>query len=659
MALFLVLLCILASVLPRIHAQSLQYAKRFPKSRLYNLSPESVGLGNIDGTISAFGDFNADKYTDLFVLGADQTTITVYTWNHRNFSFSSLPNGPHIQTKDAIVSVVPGDYNYDGHLDVLLMTQAAPAQSSTEIKLTVYLGNGNDSFNSTPVSLPSAKNALPMVVDLNGDMRLDILGYAWGTSESASLSAWINAGNQDNGISYNVTSADAYFDAKSLSSCRWTTPHSNAFIDLDGDCLADLVFVCSGDYGRNSVQIWTNKREKGFELAQTLTLPTNAGPLAFADMDGSGSVDMIFTTCDGHRCAVHTVYNQQMGLCAKLDTDQSNCRRSQQLCVADPNFRFDLSHPQSKDYTVYDMSPLLDQSEYVLTRDQAFRGYLPVPIHPGDYNLDGYPDLLLTTNKRALLLQSDLCTAETCSSDAVQANRRTFSLVSSGADSLSKISNPRHATFFDIDEDGSLDILVLQGSASSQTSARTPNFVINNYFNDAFFLKGLISNGAPPQDGSSAKPYGVNYPGGNFKFTVLDTSGTKRVHQVPQLSQASYMTLQTPYSLFGLGRTNNYIEEMFAGVTRHQQQNYLFYEGVIPNSQLVFLPFQPENVEDSSSWKVELYVQPADYIPWVLVSLIASSLILATVVAVLFWMERREDERERRKALHIINFDAL
>jgi integrin alpha FG-GAP repeat containing protein 1 len=98
---------------------------------------------------------------------------------------------------------------------------------------------------------------------------------------------------------------------------------------------------------------------------------------------------------------------------------------------------------------------------------------------------------------------------------------------------------------------------------------------------------------------------------------------------------------------------------MFAGVSRHQDRNYFFYEGVIPNSQLIFLPYQPEHVQDSSSWKVELYIQPADYVPWVLIVLAACAVILGIVVAVLRTMERREDEMERRKALHIINFDAL
>jgi integrin alpha FG-GAP repeat containing protein 1 len=37
---------------------------------------------------------------------------------------------------------------------------------------------------------------------------------------------------------------------------------------------------------------------------------------------------------------------------------------------------------------------------------------------------------------------------------------------------------------------GSLDILVLQDKANKDAE-RIPNFIINNFFNDAFFLKGL------------------------------------------------------------------------------------------------------------------------------------------------------------------------
>ncbi|KAI8881111.1 hypothetical protein K501DRAFT_223676 [Backusella circina FSU 941] len=638
-------------------AQNFKYSTQYPKDKLYSLSSSTIGLNNIDGTIAAFGDFNGDKFTDLFVLSADQTSVSIYFWDHLGFTFRTSPATGLITPGFIITNLVPGDYNYDGKLDILVMGESNPSSSSStsgEIMMQIYFGNGNDTFEPGTIKLPSARGSLPIVLDINGDMKTDILGYAKDSKDTKELSMWLNLASEVPGNTtdlFNLTSASTLFDKTSTDSCIWANPHSNAFVDLDGDCLADLVFVCE-----NKIQIWINQRDQGFKLAQTATLPEGAGPLSFGDIDGDGSIDIVFPVCKNSVCSIHVVYNQQMGLCSKTEetSDQTSCRKARDLCVADPDFQFDFKAPNTKNYVVFDIDEYLDSKETILLRDSNFRGQLPVPLHLGDYNQDGYPDLLVTTTERVLLLQSVLCTSKLCSSSASDASRRSFSIVSVGSEALSKISNPTQATFFDIDEDGSLDMLVLQNTKNTKNAGRTPNFVINNYFNDAFFLKGLVSNGV-----SDPSAYGVSYPGASFKFTVLDTSGVKRSHQVSQLSQSGYLSLQTPYCLFGLGRTNNYVEEMFAGVSRHQDRNYFFYEGVIPNSQLIFLPYQPEHVQDSSSWKVELYIQPADYVPWVLIVLAACAVILGIVVAVLRTMERREDEMERRKALHIINFDAL
>jgi integrin alpha FG-GAP repeat containing protein 1 len=40
------------------------------------------------------------------------------------------------------------------------------------------------------LDLPSARDSLPMVLDLSGDMQLDLLGYGWDRKDG--LSAWIN-----------------------------------------------------------------------------------------------------------------------------------------------------------------------------------------------------------------------------------------------------------------------------------------------------------------------------------------------------------------------------------------------------------------------------------------------------------------------------------
>ncbi|CEP13272.1 hypothetical protein [Parasitella parasitica] len=647
---------LIASVLPTATiAQIFKYGSRFPKNKLYNLEPDIIGLEKIDGTVAAFGDFNGDKFTDLFVLSSDQTSVLVYLWDHVGFTFKGLSKSKTIQPGFIITNVVPGDYNYDGKLDVLLMGEQNPDRNPTsEIKMQIYFGNGNDTFDTETIKLPSAYHALPIVLDVNGDMKTDILGYSLETGE---LGLWMNqalSNSNDTSNLFNLTSASPTFEKSLTDRCTWANPHSNAFVDLDGDCLADVVFVCSKSSGSKSIQIWTNRRDQGFKLSHEADLPTGAGPLSFADVDGDGSIDIVFPVCHNNNCSIHVVYNQQMGLCSKTQDTSTTCRSAQHLCVSDPAFTFDFSKPNTQNYIVFDIDAHLDGDEYVLTEDGNFRGQLPVPVHTGDYNLDGYPDLLVTTSQRVLLLESILCDTPLCTSSAQAASRRTFAVVTTGADVLSKIASPTQAAFFDIDEDGSLDILVLQNLQKSSDAKRTPNFIINNFFNDALFLKGLVSNGVV-----DLEAYGVSYPGASLKFTVLDTAGVKRSHQTTQLAQSGYLSLQTPYCLFGLGRTNNYVEEMFAGVSRHQEKNYFFYEGVIPNSQLVFLPYQPDNVEDSSSWKVELYIKPADYVPWVLVVLIGASILLAIVVVVLRTLEKKEDEMERRKALHIINFDAL
>ena len=176
-------------------------------------------------------------------------------------------------------------------------------------------------------------------------------------------------------------------------------------------------------------------------------------------------------------------------------------------------------------------------------------------------------------------------------------------------------------------------------------------------------LKVLTSNGACSSycDKQTVryKPWGVNYGGASYKFTVLDTNGVRRAQQVGQLAQTAYRALLTPYSYFGLGRTNNYVESLFIGTTKRRANNFVEMEGVIPNSQVIVLPWEQDGNGDSSTWKKELYLSPGDWIPWVMVVLATIIVILLGFVFVLHLNEKREDELERKRAVHAINFDAL
>lgn len=100
------------------------------------------------------------------------------------------------------------------------------------------------------------------------------------------------------------------------------------------------------------------------------------------------------------------------------------------------------------------------------------------------------------------------------------------------------------------------------------------------------------------------------------------------------------MALGTPYSYFGLGRTNNYVENLFIGSTRHQPEHSINIEGLIPNSQIVIDPYQPSGKSDPGSWSRELYLQPGEWIPWVTLVLGAAIALLGVVVLVLHLNEK-------------------
>jgi integrin alpha FG-GAP repeat containing protein 1 len=128
------------------------------------------------------------------------------------------------------------------------------------------------------------------------------------------------------------------------------------------------------------------------------------------------------------------------------------------------------------------------------------------------------------------------------------------------------------------------------------------------------------------------QPSGASTLGVSYKYTILDTSGGRSAAQVPQLPQTSYQALNTPYAFFGLGRTNNYIENLFAGATRGR---VAALEMVIPNSKLVVNPGA-----EPDEWHKELYLRPGQWIPWVGVTVLGTMVALSGVVLVLHLNEK-------------------
>ncbi|KAI8822214.1 uncharacterized protein EV422DRAFT_526082 [Fimicolochytrium jonesii] len=624
---------------------------KFSTSGLFDVQVE-LGEG-VDGMIAAFGDVNGDKFTDIFTLNTAQTHVVAHQWDHGSFKFRKILNSelsfdPQNPTAVTIVNVVPGDYNYDGKLDVLLMGQKTAG--ADQIEMRVFYGDGMGGFNASSfMPLDPATHLQPFAANYDGTMKPQFLGQAAGT-KAGMLALWSPV---DNGAVSSVA-----LNSTTTSMCKLKDPHSNAFVDFNGDCMADLFLTCDD----GSFQIWLNTDTNGFTFSQAGKLPAHAGQVTFADIDADGTIDMVFPTCVdwGGDCFIHVAYNQQIPLCAAGD-DGTHCRDPHNLCTADDKFTFDFTE-DSKAYVKLPLSPLLPKDRLVLTLAPV-KSHPPIPLRIGDFNNDGYPDLLASTTNGVRLLRSVPCHGDVCGNKATDAGRRAFEVVQGAEVLAGKGAEGAFATFVDLDEDGTLDILV----STVTKGVYHTHAIFNNFYNDAFFLKGLVSNGVCPawcptgDRFPSPKPYGVNYVGASFKYTVFDTAGRRRATQAAQLPQSSYFSLQTPYALFGLGRTNNYIEDLFVGVSRRKGKisHVGTFQGVIPNSQLVVIPYEEDEGAGPGSWILELYINPSSASSSVLLVLCTSLALLASVVGVLHWTEKREDAKERRRARHAINFDAL
>ncbi|KZT70220.1 hypothetical protein DAEQUDRAFT_725861 [Daedalea quercina L-15889] len=641
--------------------------KRFAGNAFLGAGPMGV---DDDGNIIAFGDFNGDQFLDLLGLASDRQTLSVYLWDHEEYTFRKSAVFRHPQR---VYNVIPGDFTQDGRLDLLVLSQAA---SASQLAIQLYRAQSGGGFELYPISSPPSVMAQPIPMDMNGDLKIDLFGTAPGSNSQ--FKVWDNAWNasQKNSPIFNLV--DPKFNG---AQCTLSNPHSNAAVDLNGDCLADIFLVCDDlSSASKYFQIWVNNKDDGFMLAQLGRLPKGTQSISFADMDRDGTIDMVFATCSsvsssgvGSNCYINIAYNQQLPLCASttdsgLRNGKQVCRPPEQLCTADPDFRFDLSERSDNDAFV--RVPLADifpsNSPSLLVMDTTQSPALPVPLKLGDANQDGFPDILAIivtgsgsqASRMPQLAMSEPCGAGVAGCGRTGKGRRGWSLVKKGIEPLKSIRDARTVAFFDMDEDGSLDIMVQRTGTQGEGHIL---FVQNNFYYDAFFLKAIVLNGAcgssvckDANTSAQYHPYGVSYSGATYKYTVLDTSGRRSAAAVAQLPQTAYHALLTPYSYFGLGRTNNYIENLFVGSTKHSN-HYINMEGVIPNSKVVIVP----PLEDNEAWRRELYLRPGEWIPWVTLTVIATLGILAAIVIVLHLNEKREDELERRRASHHINFDAL
>ncbi|KAH3718790.1 hypothetical protein DPMN_061599 [Dreissena polymorpha] len=153
------------------------------------------------------------------------------------------------------------------------------------------------------------------------------------------------------------------------------------------------------------------------------------------------------------------------------------------------------------------------------------------------------------------------------------------------------------------------------------------------------------------------KPYGVNQPGPTIRYKTIDVKGKNQEKVAYQLSQSAYLPLQLPYNVFGLGQAPNFVDSLQVGIATNttKQLNHEF-QSVIPNSQLVIIPYP---IQDPSKWSSKLFVMPSRLMMLTGAALLGACGFIAGIVAILHWRDRVEDRKEKRQEAQKFHFDAI
>lgn len=125
-----------------------------------------------------------------------------------------------------------------------------------------------------------------------------------------------------------------------------------------------------------------------------------------------------------------------------------------------------------------------------------------------------------------------------------------------------------------------------------------------------------------------------------------------------QLPQTSHRALYSPFALFGLGRSPNFIDIVSLGSPRwpyNKKNQKLFLEQVVPNSRIVIIPPKGNDTE----WKFRFYLTPSQLIRQSLLVLTSVCGILLLLIVILHFRERQQDRKERHSQTHRFHFDAM
>ena len=584
------------------------------KSTLWNRLTEGFHLlqGNLipkNHTVIAFSSLNKTGYTDIvtYVKDSDQQySFYKHIYDKEKFSFE--------QNKTALFTI--NDANIDSVRNLFVGK--------------LYVANGVDicylaSFNKkgsndelihyikcketeSPKQMQINSNILILNRNFNGE------GHILFSKDNKLKMCKLN--ETDYICEKNIED----FNADSHTNITISLNGGMAYVDVDGNCSPDIILSYEeGNTRYINVYLSSRKTEYNYKFAQNITVgdKDKYGPFIISKINNTKSekyapyFDILVPKIDDSKIIVFKNIKEKGYKWDKFFCNEDEGEDAAKIDVFDIN-------AISFDVESYGEKAKFDKS-------------LTPMITPGDFSAEDQQGLLVRQKSDDGTVFISLF-----SKDAEKFNLQL------NVTNNTKIGNLTRAVFYDINEAGALGLIV--------QNDKLQNFFIYNFRRDKYFIKSKLMN-------DKEALYDINI-GASFRFIVTSKDGSRHMDISYQLAQTSDTNIPLPYSLMGLGETNNYVEnfQILSGnyyimgkenFDKEKYRNFRDHTPVIPNTQMAIYKFK--NGKNKIEWYIDLYVLPTDTLLIIALSIVGFMLVILGIIIYLHVREVKEEQKETNK----------
>ena len=585
------------------------------KSTLWNRLTEGFHLlqGNLipqNHTVIAFSSLNKTGYTDIvtYVKDSDQQySFYKHIYDKEKFSFE--------QNKTALFTI--NDANIDSVRNLFVGK--------------LYVANGVDicylaSFNKkgsndelihyikcketeSPKQMQINSNILILNRNFNGE------GHILFSKDNKLKMCKLN--ESDYICEKNIED----FNADSHTNITISLNGGMAYVDVDGNCSPDIILSHEeGNTRYINVYLSSRKTEYNYKFAQNITVgdKDKYGPFIISKINNTKSekyapfFDILVPKIDDSKIIVFKNIKEK-----GYKWDKFFCNEDEGEDADEKDVVFDIN-ATSFDVESYGEKAKFDKS-------------LTPMITPGDFSAEDQQGLLVRQKSDDGTVFISLF-----SKDAEKFNLQL------NVTNNTKIGNLTRAVFYDINEAGALGLIV--------QNDKLQNFFIYNFRRDKYFIKSKLMN-------DKEALYDINI-GASFRFIVTSKDGSRHMDISYQLAQTSDTNIPLPYSLMGLGETNNYVEnfQILSGnyyimgkenFDKEKYRNFRDHTPVIPNTQMAIYKFK--NGKNKIEWYIDLYVLPTDTLLIIALSIVGFMLVILGIIIYLHVREVKEEQKETNK----------